>query len=80
MKKYKVLLEDFNVRQTPLFSGIIYLLLGSLFTFFAIQDINEDGGWGVFTFLLVILATFDFGSGIRMILIHFQLKKNSNEK
>lgn len=68
------------MRQTPLFSGIIYLFLGLLFTFFAIQDINESGGWGFFTFLLVILATFDFGSGIRMVLIHFHMKKRSNEK
>ncbi|MCQ6277417.1 YdiK family protein [Bacillus sp. V3B] len=68
------------MRPTPLFSGIVYVFLGILFTFFAIQNINEDGGWGFFTFLLILLATFDFGSGIRMILIHFHLKKNGNKK
>lgn len=73
-------MEDFNLRQTPLFSGIVYLLLGVLFTFFAIQNINEDEGWGFFTILLIILATFDLGSGIRMILIHFHLKKQKNKK
>lgn len=73
-------MEDFNLRQTPLFSGIVYLILGVLFTFFAIQNINEDGGWGFFTILLIILATFDLGSGIRMILIHFHLKKQKNKK
>lgn len=73
-------MEDFNLRQTPLFSGIVYLLLGIVFTFFAIQNINEDGGWGFFTILLIILATFDLGSGIRMILIHFHLKKQKNKK
>ncbi|WP_338450803.1 YdiK family protein [Niallia oryzisoli] len=68
------------MRQSPFFSGIIYIFLGSLFTFFAIRNINEDGGWGFFTILLVILATFDFGSGIRMILLHFQLKKQQTKK
>ncbi|KAA9016039.1 YdiK family protein [Niallia endozanthoxylica] len=68
------------MRQSPLFSGIIYIFLGTLFTFFAIQNINEDGGWGFFTILLIILATFDFGSGIRMILFHFQLKRQQTKK
>jgi len=68
------------LRQSPLFSGIIYLFLGSVFTFFAIENINEAGGWGFFTFLLIILATFDFGSGIRMILFHFHIKKQQDQK
>ncbi|MGA9224996.1 MAG: YdiK family protein [Mesobacillus sp.] len=62
------------MKQSPLFSGIVYFLLGSLFTYFAIQNVNETG-WGFFTYLLVMLATFDFGSGIRMILFHFKLKQ-----
>jgi hypothetical protein len=61
------------MKQSPLFSGIVYILLGSLFTYFAIQNVNETG-WGFFSYLLVALATFDFGSGIRMILFHFKLK------
>ncbi|NKE08111.1 YdiK family protein [Mesobacillus selenatarsenatis] len=66
------------MKQSPLFSGIVYILLGSLFTYFAIQNVN-DSGWGFFSYLLVALATFDFGSGIRMILFHFKLK-NINKK
>lgn len=62
------------MKQSPLFSGIVYILLGSLFTYFAIQNVNESG-WGFFSYLLVVLATFDFGSGIRMILFHFKLKQ-----
>jgi Domain of unknown function (DUF4305) len=61
------------MKQSPLFSGIVYILLGSLFTYFAIQNVN-DTGWGFFSYLLVALATFDFGSGIRMIMFHFKLK------
>jgi hypothetical protein len=73
-------LEDFNLRQSPLFSGIIYLFLGSIFTFFAIENLSDDGGWGFFTILLIVLATFDFGSGIRMVLFHFHQKKQQKQK
>lgn len=66
------------MRQSPLFSGIIYILLGSLFTYFAIQNVQEDG-WGLFPYLLVILATFDFGTGIRAIVIHTKIK-NTQKK
>ncbi|CAM4116168.1 YdiK family protein [Mesobacillus thioparans] len=62
------------MKQSPMFSGIVYILLGILFTYFAIQNVN-DSGWGFFSYLLVLLATFDFGSGIRMILFHFKLKQ-----
>ncbi|WP_210367900.1 YdiK family protein [Bacillus sp. REN3] len=61
------------MRQSPLFSGIVYILLGVLFTYFAIQNVNQTG-WGLFSYLLVILATFDFGSGIRMVMFHFKIK------
>jgi ABC-type multidrug transport system permease subunit len=61
------------MRQSPLISGIFYIMLGSLFTIFAIQHVNESG-WGFFAYLLVLLATFDIGSGIRMIAFHFKIK------
>ncbi|WP_428910577.1 YdiK family protein [Niallia sp. Krafla_26] len=67
------------MRRSPLFSGIIYVVLGIIFTLLAIQYVNSDGGWSFFSILLVILATFDFGSGLRMIKIHFILKKQKNE-
>ncbi|MDZ5474439.1 YdiK family protein [Bacillus sp. 31A1R] len=68
------------MRQSPLFSGIIYIVLGVLFTVFAIQDVTRNGEWGFFTYLLVILATFDFGSGIRMIMFHFKIKNIQKKK
>lgn len=61
------------MKRSPLFSGIIYLILGLLFTYFAVQNVNHQG-WGFLSYLLVIIATFDLGSGIRMILFHFKLK------
>lgn len=58
----------------PLFSGIVYCLLGVLFTYFAIQQVNSNG-WGFFTYMLIFLATIDFASGIRLLLLHFKIKK-----
>ncbi|WML42692.1 YdiK family protein [Neobacillus sp. PS3-40] len=66
------------MRQSPLFSGIIYLFLGILFTYFAIQDIQESG-WGIFVYLLVILATFDFGSGLKILIFYFANKNKKNK-
>ncbi len=68
------------MRQSTLFSGIIYILLGLLFIFFAVQNVNTEGNWGFFTYLLIILATFDLGSGIRIIWFHFQLKNEESKK
>ncbi|MEH7356707.1 YdiK family protein [Neobacillus drentensis] len=61
------------MRRSPLLSGLIYFLLGGVFTFFAIDDVQKNG-WGFFSYLLVLLATFDFGSGLKMIAFHFKYK------
>jgi hypothetical protein len=58
------------MRQSPLISGLIYLFLGILFTYFAVQDV-QSSGWGIFSIMLVILATFDLGSGLKMLLFIF---------
>ncbi|CAM4038376.1 YdiK family protein [Mesobacillus zeae] len=62
------------MRQSPLISGIFYILFGFLFTYFAIVNVS-DSGWGFWAYMLVLVATFDFGSGIRMMMFHFKLKK-----
>ncbi|PLR81862.1 DUF4305 domain-containing protein [Bacillus canaveralius] len=62
------------MRQSPLGSGIIYIVLGLLFTYFAVQRVHEHG-WGFVSYLLVLLATFDFGSGLRMVVLHFKIQK-----
>jgi hypothetical protein len=67
------------MRQSPLVSGILYLLLGALFTYFAIENVQEDQ-WGFFTYLLILLATFDVGAGLKMISIHFRIKKSQTKK
>lgn len=67
------------MRQTPLVSGFLYILLGFLFTYFAIKNVQEDG-WGFFSYLLIILATFDLGAGLKMIAIHFKIKHSHTKK
>ncbi|WP_045516318.1 YdiK family protein [Neobacillus niacini] len=61
------------MRRSPMFSGIIYIVLGCLFTYFAIEDVKQNG-WGFFSYLLVLLATFDFGSGLRIIFFYNKYK------
>lgn len=61
------------MRRSPLFSGLIYFFLGAVFTYFAIDDV-QNHGWGFFSYLLILLATFDFGSGLKMMLFHFKYK------
>jgi hypothetical protein len=66
------------MRQSPIFSGLLYLLLGVLFTYFAINNVKEEG-WGFFSYLLIILATFDLGAGLKMIAIHFKIKASTKK-
>jgi hypothetical protein len=67
------------MKRTPLLSGIIYVFLGVIFTKFAIEHVQQ-GGWTFFTYLLVGLATFDLGSGLRIIRAHFLIKKKLKDK
>lgn len=66
-------------RQSPLSLGIIYTCLGILFTAIAIQIVTSSG-WGFFAYVLVLIATMDFGSGIRMIALHFKVKSIQKKK
>ncbi|MEH7012561.1 YdiK family protein [Neobacillus niacini] len=61
------------MKRSPMFSGIIYIVLGCLFTYFAVEDVKQNG-WGFFSYLLVLLATFDFGSGLRIIFFYNKYK------
>ncbi|MDQ0157726.1 YdiK family protein [Robertmurraya andreesenii] len=68
------------MRQSTLFSGILYIVFGLFFTFFAIQNLQQTGEWGFFTYLLILLATFDIGGGLRMVFFHFKLKSIQKNK
>ncbi|MBY0124423.1 YdiK family protein [Bacillus sp. S/N-304-OC-R1] len=68
------------MRKTPLFSGIIYIILGILFTYVAIQTIQRDQEWGFFTYFLIIIATFDLGTGLRLVSFHFKFINSQKKK
>lgn len=61
-------------RQSPLATGIVYLVLGTIFVYFAINEVSRNG-WNFFAYLIVFLATIDFASGIRLVNLHFRLKR-----
>jgi len=63
--------------KSPLTIAIVYMLLGVIFTFFAIQQVLSSG-WGLFAYILIILATLDFGSGLRMLIMFFQMKRRKS--
>ncbi|MCI2257168.1 YdiK family protein [Domibacillus sp. 8LH] len=61
--------------QSYLTRGIFFSVLGAFFVLFAIQDVNANG-FGPFTYLLILLATMDIGTGIRLIFTHIKRQKS----
>ncbi len=61
--------------QTLLSRGIFFSILGVFFVFLAIEDVNTNQ-FGFFTYLLILLATMDIGTGIRLMFTHFKLKNS----
>ena len=61
-------------RSSPFTMGVIYLIMGVLFTYLAIGSAQETV-WNFSTILLVLVATFDFGVAIRMFLLGKKIKK-----
>lgn len=66
-------------RTSPFVMGIIYTLMGALFTYIAINSATETI-WNFSTILLALVATFDFGVAIRMFVLHSKLKKIAKTK
>jgi len=66
-------------RTSPFVMGIIYTLMGILFTYIAINSATETV-WNFSTILLALVATFDFGVAIRMFVLHIKIKKISKTK
>lgn len=61
-------------RTSPFFMGIIYSIMGILFTYIAINSARETI-WNFSTILIMLVATFDFGVAIRMFMLHGKIKK-----
>lgn len=57
-----------------LINALIYIILGFLFTYLAIIS-GDDTIWGIRTILPALVATFDFGVGLRLLAIHLRVKK-----
>lgn len=62
-----------------MFTGIIHIALAILLTYFAVNNVNMNG-WDIFSIILVLLATFDFGTGLRLMALHFKLRKIERKK
>ncbi|MDQ0221372.1 DUF4305 domain-containing protein [Peribacillus cavernae] len=67
------------MRRSPITAGFFYMALGVLFTVFAVQEVSSSG-WGFLSYVFVLLATLDFGSGIRMVMLHLKIKSSENKK
>ncbi|WP_416829658.1 YdiK family protein [Ectobacillus polymachus] len=67
------------LRNSNIFMAIIYLLFGGIFTYLAITSV-ETTIWNVYTLLLIIMATFDFGLAIRLIFLKWQATRNPKQK
>lgn len=62
------------MRTPPLFMGLIYTLMGTLFTYLAIGSAKK-GILDFATIILMAVATFDFGVAIRVFTLHYRIKK-----
>jgi hypothetical protein len=67
------------MRTSPFLMGILYFGMGTVFIVLAIQSKAEDI-WSFPTIILMLVATFDFGVGIRMFLLHSRLKQAKSKK
>lgn len=62
------------MRVSPRTMALIYFALGFLFIFGAVQY-AEETVWNFLTILLALIATLDFGAGIRYLRLHYKIKK-----
>jgi len=62
------------MRTSPLNMGFFYFVMGSLFTYLAIESAHGDI-WKFSTVILMIVATLDFAVSLRMFALHFKIKK-----
>lgn len=61
-------------KTSPFLMGLMYITMGTLFTYLAIQSAQETI-WNFATILFMIIATFDFGVAIRMFALNNKIKK-----
>ncbi|MDM5153074.1 YdiK family protein [Bacillus sp. DX1.1] len=66
------------MRNSPLFMAALYFLLGCIFTYLAIINV-EDTIWNFYTLLLAGMATIDFNLALRLILVKFKTKTKKEQ-
>jgi len=62
------------------FHGYMYLFLGTLFLFFAIQSAQQTSGWDFFTVLLMAFAAIDYLIAFRSFSALAKQKQEKNIK
>lgn len=67
------------MKVSPGLLAIVYLAMGALFVNLAIKW-ADDTVWNAATIALALIATLDFGVGIRFTRIHFKTKHNKSKK
>ncbi|WP_163538263.1 YdiK family protein [Gracilibacillus sp. YIM 98692] len=67
------------MKISPLSHAFLYLGLGILFTYIAIQS-AEETVFNFITMLLAFFATIDFVVATRLFNLHFRIKKANRKK
>ncbi|WP_243292894.1 YdiK family protein [Bacillus sp. FJAT-47783] len=66
------------MRFNPNSMGLFYFAMGILFTYLAINSV-EESIWTLPTIILMLLATFDFSVSIRMFAFSAKIKKGKDK-
>lgn len=61
------------MRTSPLHTALFYFLMGTLFTYLAIESSHESI-WNFSTVALMVMATLDFGVSLRLIALYVKIK------
>jgi hypothetical protein len=75
--------KDYHVgglpmKISPKTMAAIYFVMGVFFIYIAILS-AQDTIWNITTMVLALFATLEFGVSIRLVSLHFRIKKNKKE-
>ncbi|MBC2304628.1 YdiK family protein [Listeria booriae] len=62
------------MKNPALMQGLIYLVLAVVFVYFAISQVNLNG-WTIMTYLMIAMATVNFVTGLKFVLLGLTTKK-----
>jgi hypothetical protein len=64
------------MRTSPLNIAFFYFLMGTLFTYLAIESAHESI-WNFSTIVLMVMATLDFGVALRMFTFYLRIRNQN---